>query len=60
MATVKIGPESTYTGTQQVVRLLDDRLDLIVNDEYPFLRMIGLGSGGAVDNTKYKKSHLYF
>jgi len=54
MATVKIGPESTYTGTQQVVRLLDDRLDLIVNDEYPFLRMIGLGSGGAVDNTKYE------
>jgi len=33
MATIKIGPESTYTGTQQVVRLLDDRLDLIVNDE---------------------------
>jgi len=55
MATVKIGPESTYSATQQVVRSLEDRLDLITNDEYPLLRTVGLGSGGSVDNKKYEK-----
>jgi len=54
MPTIRVGPESTFTGTQQVVRLLDDYLDLIVNDEYPLLRTIGLGGAGAVDNFKYE------
>ena len=54
MATIKVGPESTYTATQQVVRSLEDHLDLIINDEYPFLRTIGLGSAGSVDNKKYE------
>lgn len=55
MPTTKVGPESTYTGAQQVVRSLEDRLDLITNDSYPFLRTIGLGSAGAVDNKKYER-----
>jgi len=54
MTTFKHGPESTYTAAQIVVRSLEDRLELIDNEDYPFLRTIGLGTGGSVANTKYE------
>lgn len=54
MATVNVGPETTYTGAMVAVRSLEDHLELIANDAYPLLRAVGFSSYGSVSNKKYE------